>query len=328
MAMPSVFRSALRSWRGLLASLALVGALAALPWFSGFATQRLLVEVFTVFAIAMAWNLLAGFGGLVVVGLHVFVGVGAYALFFLSNQLGWNPWATLPLAMGVTGLFAALTALPMFRLNGAHFAVGTWVLAELMRILVLNSDALGAGGGMPLITLAGFSRSDHNLGTYWAALAVAVLALFWARGLLKISLGLALAGIRDSEPAARASGVAVTRARLLLWLMCACLSGLAGAIAYMNTLQVSPDASFGLSWTAMAIFISVLGGIGHIEGTVVGTVIFFALRESSADYGVWYFVALGLIAIVTMVLSPQGGWGLVRRRWPDFDPLRTRRWMP
>ena len=78
----------------------------------------------------------------------------------------------------------------------------------------------------------------------------------------------------------------------------------------------------------MAIFISVLGGIGHIEGTVVGTVIFFALRESSADYGVWYFVALGLIAIVTMVLSPQGGWGLVRRRWPDFDPLRTRRWMP
>lgn len=326
--MRAVFLSLASSWRGLALTLGLLAALVALPWFSGFATQRLLVEVFTVFAIAMAWNLLAGFGGMVVVGLHVFVGVGAYALFFLSNTLDLNPWATLPLAMVITVLFAAVTALPMFRLNGAHFAVGTWVLAELMRILVLNNDTLGAGGGIPLNTLANFSRAERNMGTYWAALAVAVVALFWARSLLKSSLGLALASIRDSEAAARASGVPVMRTKLALWLMCACLTGLAGAVAYMNTLQVSPDASFGLSWTAMAIFISVLGGIGRIEGPVIGTAIFFLLRESSADYGVWYFVALGVIAIVTMVLSPQGAWGLVQRRWPALDPLRTRRLMP
>jgi branched-chain amino acid transport system permease protein len=78
----------------------------------------------------------------------------------------------------------------------------------------------------------------------------------------------------------------------------------------------------------MAILISVLGGIGRIEGPVIGTAIYFLLRELSANYGVWYFVALGLIAIATMVLSPQGTWGLVLRRWPSLDPLRTRRWMP
>lgn len=326
--MRAAIHSLLSSWRGLALTLAGLALLAALPWFTGFGAQRLLVEVFTVFAIAMAWNLLAGFGGMVVVGLHVFVGVGAYALFFLSNTLGWNPWATLPLAMAVTTLFAAVVALPMFRLSGAHFAVGTWVLAELMRILVLNTDALGAGGGMPLSTLGDFSRFERNLGTYWAALAVVALALFWARGLLKSPLGLALASIRDSEDAARASGVPVRRTKLALWLMCAALTGVAGAVAYMNTLQVSPDASFGLGWTAMAIFISVLGGIGRIEGPVIGTAIYFLLRELSADYGVWYFVALGLIAIATMVLSPQGTWGLVLRRWPSLDPLRTRRWMP
>lgn len=326
--MRAAIHSLLSPWRGLGMTLAGLALLAALPWFTGFGTQRLLVEVFTVFAIAMAWNLLAGFGGMVVVGLHVFVGVGAYALFFLSNTLGWNPWATLPLAMAVTALFAAVVALPMFRLSGAHFAVGTWVLAELMRILVLNSETLGAGGGMPLSTLGDFNRTERNLGTYWAALAVAALALFWARGLLKSSLGLALASIRDSEDAARASGVPVRRTKLALWLMCAALTGLAGAVAYMNTLQVSPDASFGLGWTAMAIFISVLGGIGRIEGPVIGTAIYFLLRELGADHGVWYFVALGLIAIATMVLSPQGTWGLVLRRWPSLDPLRTRRWMP
>jgi branched-chain amino acid transport system permease protein len=326
--MRAAFNSLLSSWRGLALTLAGLALLAVLPWFTGFSTQRLLVEVFTVFAIAMAWNLLAGFGGMVVVGLHVFVGVGAYALFFLSNTLGWNPWATLPLAMAVTALFAAVVALPMFRLSGAHFAVGTWVLAELMRILVLNTDALGAGGGMPLGTMSDFGRSERNMGTYWAALAVAALALVWARGLLKSSLGLALASIRDSEEAARASGVPVRRTKLALWLMCAALTGLAGAVAYMNTLQVSPDASFGLGWTAMAIFISVLGGIGRIEGPVIGTAIYFLLRELSADYGVWYFVALGLIAIATMVLSPQGAFGLLQRRWPALDPLRTRRLMP
>ena len=326
--MPSSHSRAPLDRVGLAVTVLVVALLGCLPWLSSIATQRLMVEVFTVFAIAMAWNLLAGFGGLVVVGLHVFVGVGAYALFFLSNTLGLNPWVTLPLAVAVTAIFAALTAIPMFRLNGAQFAVATWVLAELIRILVLNSTQLGAGGGMPLETLADFSRPLRNMGIYWSALLVAVLALYASRTLLRSALGLGLTSIRDSEAAARASGVPVGRAKLALWLLCASLTGLAGAVAYMNTLQVSPDASFGLSWTAMAIFISVLGGIGRIEGPALGTAIFFLLREWSADYGVWYFIAMGLIAIATMIFSPQGLWGLVLRRWPSADPLGIRRRMP
>ncbi len=319
---------AARRWpTGTVAAVLLLLALATLPAYAGFATQRLLVEVFTVFAIATAWNLLAGFGGLVVVGQHVFVGVGAYALFVLSNGLGLNPWWTLPLAAAAAALFALLTAWPMFRLSGAHFAVGTWVLAEIVRIAVLNSDALGAGGGLPLEALQAFTRAQRNAGVYWAALAVGAIALLSARLLLKSRLGLALTSVRDSEAAARASGVAVQRAKLALWVMAAALTGLAGAVAYMSTLQVTPDASFGLGWTAMAIFISVLGGIGRIEGPVLGTLVFFALREIASDFGAWYFVALGLLAIVTMLVAPGGGWSLVQRRWPHFDPFAIRRWM-
>jgi len=311
-----------------LVMLCLLAVLIAVPGFTGFATQRLLVEVFTVFAIATAWNLLAGFGGLVVIGQHAFVGVGAYALFWLSNELGWNPWWTLPLAALAAALFAALTAWPMFRLTGAQFAVGTWVLAELMRTVALNNDTLGAGGGLPLSTLADFSRAQRNAGVYWAALAVGVLALLLATLLLKSRIGLALASVRDSEPAARASGVPVQRVKFVLWVACAALTGLAGAVAYMSTLQVSPDASFGLSWTATAIFIAVLGGIGRIEGPVLGTLLFFAVREAAAGFGAWYFIGLGLLAIATMVVAPGGLWSLVLRRWPTFDPLAVRRTMP
>lgn len=304
---------------------ALLVALALLPAYVGFATQRLLVEVFTVFAIAMAWNLLAGFGGMVVVGLHAFIGVGAYALFVCANQFGMNPWAALPAAAAVTALFALVTAAPMFRLSGAHFAVGTWVLAEMMRIAVLNTEFLGAGGGMPLTALQGFSRAQRNAGVYWAALGIAALALLVGRQLLRSRLGLALAAIRDSEPGARASGVAVKRAKLALWVVAASLAGVAGAVAYMSTLQVSPDASFGLSWTATAIFVSVLGGIGRLEGPIIGTLAYFALRESAGQLGAWYFVALGALAIVTMLVAPGGAWSLVMRRWPSSDPFGVRR---
>jgi branched-chain amino acid transport system permease protein len=321
-----------RRGRGLvlrwLACAVLGVGLVTLPLYASFATQRLLVEVFVLFAIATAWNLLAGFGGLVAVGQHVFVGVGAYALFVVSNTFGLNPWWTLPLAAAGAGVFALLTAWPMFRLSGAHFAVGTWVLAELVRIAVLNSPTLGAGGGLPLETLRDFTRAQRNAGVYWAALAVGVLALATARQLLTSRLGLALTAVRDSEPAARASGVPVQRAKLMLWVGAGALTGLGGAVAYLNTLQVSPDASFGLGWTAMAIFIAVLGGIGRIEGPLVGTAVFFVLRESAAQFGAWYVVALGTLAIVTMLVAPGGAWSLVLRRWPNFDPFAMRRRMP
>ena len=302
-------------------------ALMALPWYTGFATQRLLVEVLTVFAISMAWNLLAGYGGLVAVGHCMFVGLGAYALFGFSNGLGLNPWLMLPLSGVVCALFALLSSAPMFRLSGANFAVGTWVLAEMLRIGAQNSEWLGAGGGMPLVAMSDFDRWTRSAGVYWAALVTGVGAILIARAVLRSRLGLALMSVRDSEPAAAASGVAVGRAKLLLWTICAALTGVAGAVAYMNTLQVTPDASFSLNWTAAAIFIAVLGGIGTLEGPILGTLLYFALRETFAGYGAWYFIGLGLLAMATMVVAPNGAWSLITRRWP-LDPFRVRRDMP
>lgn len=319
---------AFRHWR-LWTALAIAFALlAVLPAYAGIATQRLLVEVFTVFAMAMACNLLAGYGGMVVVGQHVFVGVGAYALFWFSGTFGLNPWWTLPIAALVTLLFALASAAPLFRLSGAQLTVATWVLAELARIAVLNCDALGAGSGLPLVAMRDFPRDLRSAGVYWAALAVGFGTLLLARALLVSRLGLALASVRDAEAAAQASGVSIMRSKLALWLLATLITGCAGAVAYMNTLQVSPDASFGLSWTAAALFIAVLGGIGTIEGPFVGTLIYFVLREFAADYGAWYFIALGTLAIATMVVSPGGAWRLLTRRWPRLDLFGVRRGIP
>jgi len=317
-------RASLPFWLGLAA---ISAAAVALPWLASFALERLLVEMLTLFAIALAWNLLAGYGGLVAVGLHVSVGIGSYALFAISNAFQLNPWLTLPAAAACSALFAFASAWPMFRLNGAYFAVGTWVVAEMMRILAQNTSWLGAGAGMPLEAMSNFDRWTRNAGVYWAAAAVGIGALVVVRLVLRSRLGLALMSLRDAEIAALACGVPVTRAKLVLWVVCSTLTGAAGAVAYMNTLQVTPDASFSLNWTASAIFIAVLGGVGTLEGPILGTVIYFTLRETFAGYGSWYFIGVGLFAIAVMVLAPGGAWSLVPERLrPDL--FRVRRAMP
>lgn len=302
-------------------------ALLAIPWLTGFSTQRLLVEAMTMFVIALAWNLLAGFGGLIAIGQHVFIGVGAYSLFFLSNSLDCAPWLLLPLATLSALAFALLSAWPMFRLSGPYFAVGTWVLAEMLRIAAQNTDVLGAGSGLSLDAMNNIDRWTRNAGSYWAALALCISAVVVARMTLRGRIGLALMSVRDSEVAATACGVSVRKAKLWIWLIAAAMTGTAGALAYINTLQVTPDASFSLNWTAAAIFIAVLGGIGTLEGPFLGTLLYFFLRESFSAYGAWYFIGLGSLAIFAMLFSPGGAWAPIKRRW-DWDPLGLRRLMP
>lgn len=302
-----------------------VVALACLPWYASFATQRLLVEAFTLLVLALSWNLLAGYGGMVAIGHHLFVGVGAYALFAICTHTGLNPWMAWPLTGLVTAAVALLVSVPLLRLHGAYFAVATWVMAEMFRIATLNTQWLGAGAGLPLTVMREFGRFERNAGVYWSALAIAVISLFVAHRLLKGRVGLALMSLRDAPQAADANGVPVHRTRLTLWVVAATLTGLASAVAHMNILQVSPDASFSLHWTAAALFIVVLGGIGTLEGPILGVLVYLVLRESFAELGSWYFIGLGLLAMAVMVAAPGGLWGwLSGRGLPPVFPVRRR----
>jgi Branched-chain amino acid transport system / permease component len=97
--------------------------------------------------------------------------------------------------------------------------------------------------------------------------------------------------------------------------LAAAATGLTGALIFLQTARISPDAAFALTdWTVNVIFIVVIGGIGTIEGPILGVLVFFALRSSLADYGSWYLMTLGLIAIAVMLLAPKGLWGLISAR--------------
>ena len=319
-----------RSAIGLAAFVAALGVLASVPWWGGRDDLYLLEEIFAYVALASLWNLLAGYAGLVSIGQQAYVGLGAYLLFALTIFADVPPLWAIPLA----GLVGALAAIPVaalvFRLRGHYFAIGTWVVAEVFRLLASQVAALGGGSGTSLpasiVIAIAPSRAAREFTVYWIALAIVVAILALILILLRSRYGLALTAIRDNELAARSNGVDVARVKLVVYVFTACGTAMVGALIFLQKLRISPDAAFSVNdWTAFVIFITVIGGIGRIEGPIVGTIVFFALRQALADLGALYLLMLGAVAIVVMLWAPKGIWGMIVQKldWQIF-PLQRR----
>src|SRR3989442_13693603 len=182
---------------GVFATLLVV--LAAAPLWGGRQELRLLAEIYAYVALASLWNLLAGYAGLVSVGQQAYVGLGVYVLFALTMLMGVHPLLAIPLA----GLIGAIVALPVagliFRLRGHYFAIGTWVVAEVFRLLASQVSALGGGSGISLpvgiVTSLAPTRQLREFLIYWLSLAIVVVVLGPIVLLLASRYGLALTGI-------------------------------------------------------------------------------------------------------------------------------------
>src|SRR5215472_11120659 len=188
--------------RGFAVFLALgLVALATLPYWGGAGTMRLVSEMAYYLALAQLWNLLAGYAGLVSVGQQAFVGIGGYTLFYLSSQFGVHPLLALAFAAPVCALMSVPMALLIFRLRGAYFAVGTWVLAETLQLAVSLITPLGAGSGMTLtpaiVRQIAPDRAGREMIVYWISLAIAIVVSAIVYLLLRSKHGLALTAIRD-----------------------------------------------------------------------------------------------------------------------------------
>ncbi len=309
-----VIRSTRASRIALGAGLALVAVAASLPLWGESSWMREFVEIACYFVFAMMWNLLAGYGGMVSIGQQAFFGLGGYAMLMLGNFAGVDPFVAIPLA----ALAAALVAVPVswvaFRLQGGYFAIGTWVIAEVFRLSFANMSFVGGGSGTSLTALRGIERATRESLTSWTALACVVAAIALVYLFLRSKRGLALLALRDNEVAAESQGIAVRRMKLAVYVVAAFGAGLAGALYFVGNLRISPDAAFSVNWTAFAIFMVVIGGIGRIEGPIVGAVVFWALNKFFSDYGTWYLLGLGLLAIVTTLYFKQGLWGWLQQR--------------
>ena len=292
--------------------------LALFPIFGGTPWTRRLVDFFTLLALAQFWNLMLGYAGLISVGQQGYIGIGSYTLWLFADVFHINPFISVIFAAIGGAIIALPAATLVFKLKGGYLAIGTWVIAEVLRLIVANIKRTGGGSGITIQAATKLGTSIRVPGSYWWALGAALIAMGATYFLLRSRTGLGLKAIRDNDLAAESTGVNLWRMKLYTYVIGGAGCALVGAIVAIHLLRVQPAAAFSINWTGYLIFITVIGGIGTIEGPIIGTIIYFVLRETTSKYGEWYFIVLGLLAIAVVVWSPAGIYGFVVRKTNFF----------
>jgi branched-chain amino acid transport system permease protein len=311
---PSIRRSNRSAIYTLVGSLVLVVLLTLAPWILPAEAASVLMNFFILVIMATMWNLLAGYAGMVSIGQQAFIGLGAYATLFFALK-GVDPFVTIPLSTIVCAVIAVPVTFLLFRLRGGYFAIATWVVSDTAFLIILMIAYLGGGTGKPMPGLQNLSPTQTAHYSYLATWIVALIVVVGTYFLLRSRLGLVLASIRDNEVAARSAGVNVQSARRTIFIVAAAGCGAAGAVLAISQSYVQSTSVFSIQWAAEMLFVSMIGGLGTIEGPIIGSIIFFVLQQTLQQYGVWYLIIFGTLAVLVALWQPRGIWGAVRDRY-------------
>lgn len=268
---------------------------------------------FIYLAMSNMWNLLAGYSGLISLCQPAFIGLAGYTLVI-------GTWIGLPFYLGIVAgailaaAFALLISIPVFRLSGIYFSIGTLVIPEALRIAFfllrpVGGEMHGGGAGYMVKGVTGVSMADF----YWLALVIGMASIFLMRLILSSTLGLGLASIRDNDRAAASCGIDVFKLKLYSFIISAFVTGIAGGIFYVYQGYIEPASAFNIKWTMIIMLATVIGGMSTEEGPVIGTAIVVFLHFLLARYAGISLLIQGAILVGIMLLAPQGIVGVLRR---------------
>jgi ABC-type branched-subunit amino acid transport system permease subunit/aromatic ring-opening dioxygenase catalytic subunit (LigB family) len=355
----------LSGWNGRILLAIFLVVLIAFPWLAGEQGRFYTVLLMTVYifgTLGHAWNLLAGYSGLLSFGLQVYVGLGGFTIGLLSFYGGVNVWLAMPIAALSSILFAWLLAvpiserflgkrvvgpmaiaivlwilyeilisfepsfdifrghytrrvsillliflgaLPLLKLQGAYFAVATWLIAAAVSSVFSEWKLTGAGGGLSI-------ASDTSIeARYYAGLILMVLSTFVVWYLLRSKYGQALTAVRDDEEAASSIGIDIRRVKTLVFLISAPMAGLAAGLFYIDNVTITPTDAFSIRWSAVVVFVVVAGGMGSLAGPIIGAVIFVIVDRLVSEYIGTGELALGVFSVLIILLLPRGVMGVI-----------------
>lgn len=309
----------IQRWTSLSIGAAIVVAvlcilLAAGPSFMAETVLDKLTVLFIYVCLAVMWNALAGYGGLISVGQQAFFGLGGYLSIRLS-EWGVEPYFALIIAALLAGVSALPISAIVLRLRAGEFAIGMWVVAEVVRLLVNLDPIIQGDTGRSLIALATFDSAERRAVTYWMALASMGVLLAVIFLMLRSRLGSSIQAIRDNEEAAASVGVRVSVTKRIIFVTAAIGCALAGGLWLATFTTFQPRSFFGIQWSAYMIFMVLVGGIGRFEGPILGAIIFFLIELWFGAVGVWYLIVLGLTALLFSLFLPKGIWGYIEDRF-------------
>ena len=354
----------LTGWRARALVAAGIVVLILLPPVLGansYVTQLLLtLFIFAVFG--HAWNLLAGYCGLLSFGNQVYVGIAGFTMAILVYYGGVHVWVALPIAGLVSAAFAFLLAIPvrasligpavlkpvavavalwigyeilvyydpwwdvfgdpyvrrvmillliflgampLLTLEGAYFAVGTWLIAAAVGTVFNEWKLVGAGGGMRIPSSVTLDEM------YYVGLILLVFATWIIRALLNSRIGLALTAVRDDAEAAGTVGVDVAKVKLLAFVLSGALTGLAASLYFVDAVSLTPPSAFTVFWSAYFVFVVVAGGMGSLSGPIVGALIFVVIDRLLSGWLDQPLLVLGLASVVVILVLPRGVIGAI-----------------
>ncbi len=289
--------------------------LALSPWLFGLGESGRAVALLVYVLLAVMWNALAGFAGLVSIGQTLFFGTAAYFTIRLADA-GIDPYLSIFISIALGTGLGWLVSLFMLSLKEGEFAIGMWVLSSLAHLCV-NLDPLIQGEtGTSLISLNSYDNADRTSFTLWLALGITIAFFLLLVSLLRSRTGAAITAIRDNEEGARSIGVDVMRTKRIVFVLAAAGTAAAGALWLASNTNFQPKAYFGVHWTAYMLFMVLVGGLGRIEGAIIGAVLFFFIETWFGSYGAWYLIGLGAVAVLFALLLPKGLWGWIGPRLP------------
>lgn len=259
----------------------------------------LLFTFFLYLAMAQMWNLLAGYGGVYSLGHQSFLGIGGYAAALIAQQ---SIGAAIGVGAVFSGVLACIISLLLVRTRGIFYSVGTWLIAEMLALAVLNTPQVGSGTGL-------FIKGMNEARFGWifiAALVTAQVSVVIVGYLLSSGIGFGLIAGRENESAAASLGVNINRIRATCFILSALITGLAGGLLYLHLGFIQPYRAFSIDWTVKLLFMTILGGIGSIEGPAIGALLLVFIEQALPDYTEINLLLSGICIIVCALVFPDG----------------------
>ena len=284
---------------------------------------NLFALLFLYMALGQMWNLLAGYSGLVSLGQQIFVGIGGYSLAVVTEKYHQGLALSFVAAVGISVAFAFVISFPIFKMRGVYFTIGTWIVAEALMIFFLNWSFANYAIGYNI--RIGYSFSPRII--YFMSFLIGVGSIAIVYFLLRSRTGLALMSMRDNDSAAEVRGIRLYQTKLRIFLLTSGFTGLTGAVLYLNLVYIVPKAAFGIDWTVSMVFIVIIGGIGTIEGPILGAVIYIFIRQYLYNFPGISLIILGAVAVAIILLMPKGIMGELQTRF-GLELLSVRRSLP
>jgi branched-chain amino acid transport system permease protein len=302
----------------LLAAVLLFPVAVTLPF-----PRDVMIRIFLFAMLATAWNILAGYCGQISLGHAVFFGTGAYTSSMLVTRLDLTPWVGMIAGALVAILLSQVIGYPVFRLRGHYFAIATIAVGEIVHVLVVNWDWVGAARGLYLPikrpdSLLNLQFHQSKAFYYYIALGLLLLALAATRLLERSRTGFYFRAVREDQDAAASLGVHVAAQKRRAIAISAALTALGGSFYAQYVLFIDPESVFALSLSILICLVAVLGGVGTLWGPVVGAAVLVPLSEATR---IWLggtgkaldLVIYGALIVLVSVFQPTGLVGLTRR---------------